>query len=113
MVDYKQQLDEGRRAFEQEKYEEAFSLLLPCAEAGFLDAEAAIGLLYMLGMGVPRDLYQAIELLERAAEKGSGVAAHNLGTLYLTCEPDLPVDQGESKRWYQRASDLGFKPGAH
>lgn len=113
MTNLKSQLVKGQRALELESYEEAFNTLLPCADAGVMDAEAIIGLLYMLGLGTSRDLLQAIKFLTSAAEKGSGVAAHNLGTLHLTGEPDLSNDEAESKKWFKRASDLGFKPGSH
>lgn len=113
MLDLASQLKIGQEALEQESYEAAYAALLPCAEAGILEAEATVGVLYMLGQGTPRDLVKAINLLTRAAEKGSGIAAHNLGTLYMTGEPDIPLNPKESQKWFQLASDRGFKPGSH
>lgn len=98
----------GLELLSQDRTEEAFAILRPHAERGDMRAQAAIGLLYQTGMGVKRDVAAAIQWLEAAAKQNSGEAAHNLGTLYLTCEPDLPQNAEESRRWYLKARDLGF-----
>lgn len=108
MTDLDSALETGKDAFAREDYRLALVLLLPCAEAGITEAEAAVGSIYMLGLGTPRDAEKAIIFLTRAAEKGSGNAAHNLGTLYLTGEPDIPRNPEESRKWYRKAHDLGF-----
>ena len=111
-MDFDVQLKIGQEALEQENYSAAYSALLPCAEASILEAEASVGLLYMLGLGTTRDLNRAIKYLTNAANKGSGSAAHNLGTLYMTGEPDIPLNPEESWKWFKLAADLGFKPGS-
>ncbi len=65
----------------------------------------------MLGQGTVRDVFEAQMLLKQAAERGSGIAAHNLGTLYMTCEPDMPTNPDESRKWFKLAGQLGFAPG--
>lgn len=102
----------GLRQLNEENYPKAFNTLLPCAEAGDVESMAAIGLMCQLGLGVDRNIEQAILFLQKAAEEGSGPAAHNLGTLYLTCEPDIPRDPIKSKFWYERAKSLGFVVGS-
>ena len=51
---------------------------------------------------------QAIDWLEKAIGQGCGMAAHNLGSLYMTCEPDRPLDFAKSRSYYLMAYDLGF-----
>jgi len=65
--------------------------------------------MYYVGQGVKRDLSEAIKWLESASKKGRGEAAHNLGTLYLTCEPEISRNEEISNKWYQKAKRLGFK----
>ena len=98
----------GLDLLSQDRNEEAFAILRPHAERGDMRAQAAIGLLYQTGMGVKRDVAAAIQWLEAAAKQNSGEAAHNLGTLYLTCEPDLPSDKTKSRYWFRKAKELGF-----
>ena len=101
-------LIEGLSLLKNEKYEEAFHILLPIAEGGNAEAQTKVGVLYQLGLGVERNVKNAFYWLEKAAKQGVGEAAHNLGTLYLTCEPDKPSNPEESKVWYSKAKDLGF-----
>ena len=103
----KNDLDKGIEMIEQSKYAEAFCLLLPIAKSGNSEAQAKIGMFYQLGLGVERNLTEAIYWLEKAAKQGNGEAAHNLGTLFLTCESDR-ADAKKSKEWYQKAKALGF-----
>lgn len=94
-------LDAGNHAL-------AYSYFLPCAEAGNAKAQANLGLLLYMGLGINRDLPQAIKWLLQAIEQGRGDAAHNLATLYLTCEPELPRRPEESRKLYLKARELGF-----
>jgi TPR repeat protein len=101
-------LQEGKEALNAGSYTVAFNSLLPCAEVGNAESQAIIGFLYYVGLGVDRDLQQSINWLLRAIEQGRGDAAHNLATLYLTCEPELPRDFEKSKKFYLKAQELGF-----
>ena len=102
-------LKEGRELLAADKNAEAFQILLPLAQQGIAEAESNIGFMYFVGQGVKRDLGEAVKWLKDAAEKGRGEATHNLGTLYLTCEPNMPRNEKKSKEWYQRAKELGFQ----
>ncbi len=106
------QLKKGFALFDAENYNEAMKILLPLAESGNSLAQARVGFAYQLGLGCrKRDVQNAIKWLVAAANQGVGEAAHNLGTLYLTCEPDLPVDREKSNFWYKKAESLGFVVG--
>jgi hypothetical protein len=104
-------LENGLKLFAQENYSEAMKILLPAAESGNPLAQSKVGLAYQLGLTGPRNLKNAIKWLTMAADQGFGDAAHNLGTLYLTCEPDMSVDREKSRQWYEKAKTLGFIVG--
>lgn len=104
-----QKLKAAMDAVERQDYEEALRLLRPLAESGDAMAQNNLGTLYQLGLGVKRDLQEAIKWFKLAVDQGEGSAAHNLGTIYLSGSPEVPVDQGESKKWYRKARELGFE----
>jgi TPR repeat protein len=108
MGNFEQQFEKRKKALDEGKYPGAFQYLLTCAEAGNAEAQASVGFLYYMGLGVDRDLQGAIGWLTKAVAQGRGEAAHNLATLYLTCEPELPNNQEESRRLYLKAKELGF-----
>lgn len=102
------QLQAGKKALNAELYAVAIGNLLPCAEAGNAEAQANVGFLYFMGLGVERDLKEAVKWLRQAMAQGRGDAAHNLATLYLTCEPELPRQSAEARNLYLKAYKLGF-----
>ena len=55
------------------------------------------------------ECHKAELLLLAAAEAGNGHAAHNLGTLYATGGPGVPVDREKSVFWFERALESGFE----
>ncbi len=46
----------GLSHLDKEDYEHAFKILLPCANNGNLEAQASIGVMYQLGLGVERNV---------------------------------------------------------
>ena len=55
------------------------------------------------------DLPKAEKLLIKAAEAGSGHAAHNLGTLYATGGPGVNPDPMRSLEYFEQALASGFE----
>ena len=96
------------KLYNEEKFEESFKALLPIAERGDPEAQSYVGLMFSLGQGVNRNIELAIKWLTEAANQDRGDAAHNLGTLYLTCEPDFPTNREIAVKWYKTAKSLGF-----
>jgi uncharacterized protein len=89
-------------------YERAFPALLPFAEAGHPEAECMIGTMYDLGFGREADITQAMLWYQRSAEHGYGVAANNLGTIYLSGRCGDAPDKSRAREWYERARAMGF-----
>ena len=103
--------DEGMRAFNQQNYKLAHEILLPLAEKGDAEAQCIIGNLYHLGLAIERDELEAVKWYKKAAENGYPVAAHNLGTLFMTGTPPVQYDLEQAMKYFKMARDLGFEQG--
>lgn len=82
----------------QEPQEEEYTILLNIAKG------------YELGIGMPKNLAQAVLLYNQAVEKGCAEAAYHLGELYEMGE-NLPQDYHQAIDWYTKAEAL-FHPSA-
>ena len=91
--------------FNNGDYESSIETIMRYSQEGNELAEGSLGLAYQFGFGVQRDIHKALDLLQSAANKGYGCAAHNLGTLYL--EPSV-LNPEKSQYWYKKAQSLGF-----
>jgi hypothetical protein len=87
-------------------YAEAFKLLKPLAEKGEARAQSELGLIYMLGKGVPVDRKEALRWIKLAAENGDSAAQANLGTMYLEGQI-AQQDFKEAMKWNLLAADKG------
>ena len=56
---------------------EAFALTLQAAEAGYVPAQAMVGMLYAVGNGTPQNIPEAAKWWQKAAAGGHGLAATN------------------------------------
>ena len=98
---------EASKAIDVEDYAKAIAILEPLCEQHDADALGMLGVFYQLGLGVPVDGPKALELLSAAVEGGSGIAAHNLGTIYVTGLPGVAPDLKKSRLYYRTAKQLG------
>ncbi len=104
-------IEKAKYFIEQDNFKDALILLQSLPDENNVDRSSLLGIIYQCGIDGQRDIYKAVEFLTIAADGGNAIAAHNLGTLYLTCEPDLPVDKNKSNDWYRIAQELGFLGG--
>lgn len=101
-------LKETLLLFANGDYEQCISSLEIYANEGEIEACSNLGLACQLGLGIAIDHERAIVLLTYAGHLGSGVACHNLATLYAT----LPNKNNTMARyWFEQARNLGFNPG--
>lgn len=86
--------------------EAAITALLPRAEQGDLDSQAALGFLYSDGKGGVRDFAEAAKWARKAAERGNRAAQRKLGFLYVA---GLGVGQdfAAAAQWYRKAAEQG------
>jgi len=101
-------LVEGLAAFEAQDYTQAFRWLKPLADQGDAEAQCLIANMYHLGLGLDRDISEAIQWYQRSAEQGYGVASNNLAGIFKTGEHGDVPDPVEAEKWYQRAREQGF-----
>jgi TPR repeat protein len=98
-------------AFENKRYEEAFALFLPEAEKGSAEAQAFLGNMYQLGLGVEIQLSEAVKWYERSAAQGYGLASNNLAFIYKTGDDDLPQDMAKAEEFFRQSKEQGFAYG--
>ena len=80
--------------------------LVRSAEQGDAVAQAALGLSYATGDGMPQDDGEAVRWYRLAADQGNARAQANLGVSYANGR-GVPQDNGEAVRWYRLAADQG------
>lgn len=78
---------------------------------GEKDARAAydLGLRFFRGDGIPRDSYQALIWMRKAADGGDLDAQKALGRLYLTGLEEMGSDPREAEKWLTIAAGRGDK----
>ncbi len=88
--------------------QEAFRLFTKARELGLLDAQANIGVLYILGEGVPQDAKKAVELFREGAEKGNALCMLNYAKCYAN-GMGLAKSSTSSKEWFLKAATAGSR----
>lgn len=74
--------DPATGAVTAQKPAEGFRLTLEAAEAGYVPAQAMLGMLYAIAKGTEQNLPQARVWWQKAADAGHALAARNLPSLY-------------------------------
>lgn len=91
------------RYWEAKEYGACFAGLLPLAQQGYPLAECQVGYFYSEGLGVPKDMEQALYWTRRAAEHGDWDAQYNLGE-YCESGTGVPKDLEQARHWYYQAA---------
>lgn len=108
------EVSKALKEVEDGNYSSALKLLLPLVEQGDPYAQANLATMYQCGWGVPADAAKAIELYTKVAtrnireERLSGLAYHNLATIYATGAPGIPRDEAKVEEFNKLAVQLGF-----
>lgn len=85
----------------------AAELFEKAAAAGHVRAQINLGILYLRGEGVPRDVVTARSWLEKAAASGDPVALYTLGRALDEGSDQLPADPVRAADLYRRAAEKG------
>lgn len=80
----------------------------PKAEAGDAKAQYHLGYCYARGIGVKKDLAQAVIWFHKAAEQGNANAQFQLGNAFRYGK-GVEKDKEEAKEWYEKAAKQGHK----
>ncbi|MDW3222078.1 MAG: tetratricopeptide repeat protein [Paracoccaceae bacterium] len=105
------EIEEARDMMEAGQFEEAYEALWPAARSGNADAEELIGVMYAMGLGVPRDDVRAFEWYLRSAMKGHPGAQSGVGWYYEVGRGLPSVDLTRAYMWYT-LSAIGGDPDA-
>jgi len=108
----------GLSWYKQQNYEIAAKFWRPMALEGDCDAEYAMGLLYLGGLGVWRDYGDAFTLWERSANRGQAQAQIGLAIIYahgsvpytiIDCGKGCGVERDlvEAYKWLSIALEIG------
>ena len=101
-----QTLDEAVAAYKRGDHGAAFRGFRSLAERGNAKAQAALGVIYARGQGVPQDDVEAVRWYRRAAERGLAGAQLNLGFMYAKGR-GVPRDDAEAVGWFHHAAEQG------
>lgn len=97
----------GAILLERGAQREGLRLIQQSADAGSAEGAHRLALVFAYGEGgTPRNEARAVELFERAAEKGHKRAQLNLGTLYLRGQ-GVPRDLIQARAWLEKAAMNG------
>ncbi|GGH29531.1 hypothetical protein SAMN05444007_104413 [Cribrihabitans marinus] len=104
-------IEEARDMMEAGAFAEAYDALWPAARSGNADAEELIGVMYAMGLGVPRDDARAFEWYLRSAMKGHPGAQSGVGWYYEVGRGLPAPDLVRAYMWYT-LSAIGGDPDA-
>ena len=86
----------------------AAELFEKAATAGHGRAQTNLGILYLRGLGVPRDVVAARSWLEKAAASGDPLALYTLGRALDEGGDQVPADPVRAADLYRRAAEKGL-----
>lgn len=93
-----------------------FAGTLEQAETGDVDAQVSVATAYRHGLGVEKNLSEAMRWYEAAAEQSSPEAMYELGTILHQSYPpedtseDARAAAAQSVEWFNRSARSGFAP---
>ena len=100
-------LAEALEALKRQDYKTAATAYKELVEKGDADAQVGLGMLYMTGQGVEKDINRAIEWFRLAAAQGNRFAQNKLGEQYKIGE-GVERDYAQAYKWFKLSADQGF-----
>ncbi len=100
--------DDAKNAFDERRFEEAFSGFTEAGEDGHMLAQYYLGVMYATGRTMPRDDVSAYKWFMKAALQGHPVSQGNIGTMKLNAR-GTDFDLPGSYFWFILAEDGGFE----
>jgi TPR repeat protein len=98
---------EGKSAYEQSRYQDAFNILKPLAEAGNAPAQHWLGNIYYYGLGeTEKDDAEAARWFRKSAEAGYAAAQYRIGYMHAMGS-GMEQDHRAAARWWGQAAKQG------
>lgn len=101
-------LEKGLAAFYSQDYTTALSLLKPLADEGNAEAQCVIANMHHLGLGVERNILEAIKWYMKSSKLGYAIASNNLAGIYLSGDEGIRANPIEANKWFQKSREQGF-----
>lgn len=101
---------EPQQSAENETPEKKAADLIKRAEKGDAQAQGALGRIYFIGEGVPKDTAKAFEWFLKAAEQGDALMQCVVGNMYYS-GTEVPKDDAKAFEWFQKAAAQGDAEG--
>ena len=99
--------DDGLAAYNRRDFDGALKLWQPLADAGDVEAQYYLGIMYALGYGVAQDAATAAKWYRKAADTGLPKAQFRLARLYDLGQ-GVDEDSAQAMGWYRKAADQGY-----
>jgi TPR repeat protein len=99
-------LSDGAHAYQTGNYSRAMELWRPLAVQGNATAQNNLGMMYLDGKGVKRNVSEAIRWISLSAAAGSALGQNNLGGLYRDGK-GVARDYGKAAQWFAAAAAQG------
>ena len=98
--------EKGLAAYNSTEYDAALAIWQPLAEAGDVESQYGLGMMYGNGFGVPMDDALAIKWYGMAAEQGHSGAQCNLAVMHQNGW-GVPQSEEEAVRLFELAAEQG------
>jgi hypothetical protein len=103
----KERLNKAAAEVEAGHYKEGAAQFKELADGGCPFAECILGVMYLNGKGVPKNVHTAINYFTKSAKQGSPDAEEHLGEIYQYGEEGIKKDNKVAASWYRRAAYHG------
>jgi Sel1 repeat len=103
----KAKLDKAAADVEAGNYKEGAAQFKQLADEGCPFAQCLLGVMYLNGKGVPKNVHTAINYFTKSAKQGSSDAEYHLGEIYHYGEEGIKKDNKVAASWYRRAAYHG------
>jgi hypothetical protein len=110
--DEREKLAKYALLLKEEKYKEAYELIVSLAEKGIAEAQVGLGDMYLNGFGVSRDDAEAAKWYRKAAEQGHAEGQYKLGYMH-DFGWGVSNDDAEAVKWYRKAAEQGHAEGQY
>lgn len=105
-------LQDGAHYFQHADYSHALASWRPLADQGNPVAQNNLGIMYLDGKGVPRNISEAVRFLALSAAAGSSLGQNNLGGLYRDGK-GVPRDYVKAAQWFSASAAQGNSAGMY
>lgn len=98
--------DTAMSHYDNQNYNQAFSIFKRLAEQGNASAQYNLGVMYEKGLGVKQDDAQAVWWYQKSAEQGYADAQFNLGNMYYNGQ-GIRQSHANAMTWWKKAYTQG------